>query len=75
MSAIQGYFDGSICVPSEKVDFEPNEEVLITSLKRRTKTSEIIDRYFGALDDSSAKVAMEAMEDCRRIEADEWKSF
>ncbi len=75
MFAIQGYFDGSICVPSEKAGFEPNEEVLIMPLKRRTKTSEIIDRYFGTLDDSSAKAAMDAVEDCRRIEADEWKSF
>lgn len=75
MNAIQGYFDGNMCVPFEKADFALNEEVLIMPLKRRTKTSEIIDRYFGVLDDSSAKAAMEAMENCRKVEADEWKSF
>lgn len=57
-----------------RADFEMNEEVLIMPAKKRTKTSEIIDRYFGVLDDSSAAAAMEAMEDCRKVEADEWKS-
>ncbi|MBD5434662.1 MAG: hypothetical protein HDR35_10295 [Treponema sp.] len=75
MNAVQGYFDGNICVPFEKADFGLNEEVLIMPLKKRTTTSEIIDRYFGVLDDSSAKAAMEAMENCRKVEADEWKSF
>ena len=74
MNAVRGYFDGTSCVPFEKADFELNEEVLIVPLKRRANTSEIIDRYFGSLDDSSAKAAMEAMEICRKMEADEWKS-
>ena len=75
MNVVRGYFDGNICVPVEKADFGLNEEVLIMPLKKRTKTSEIIDRYFGVLDDSSTKAAVEAMENCRKVEADEWKSF
>lgn len=69
--AIRGYFDGNVCVPLEKTDFEVNEKVLITPLKNSLATSEIIDRFFGALDDGSAKAAMEVPENCRKIGADE----
>ncbi|MDE5775316.1 MAG: hypothetical protein K2H67_00360 [Treponemataceae bacterium] len=47
---------------ADLVQFRPWYE-LHRGLCNRTKTSEIMDRYFGTLDDSSAKVAMDAVED------------
>lgn len=69
MTTMQAYFDGTVCVPLEKMDLKPNEQVTIT-VDRPQKSS--IDRFFGILDDESAKSAMEALNDCRRIELNDW---
>ena len=40
--------------------------------KKKTASQEHIDKFFGIIDDETAKTMLEASQECRRIEPDEW---
>ncbi len=40
--------------------------------KQKTASQEHIDKFFGIINDADAKQMLDAVQECRRIELDEW---
>ena len=72
--AIQGYFDGTSCIPLEKNRFLPQQKVIITALDEFIEPPKMkLSDFFGCMDKTDSDKMLEAIKDCERIEdSSEW---
>lgn len=76
MHALKGYFDGEKFIPLDKKPIKKNQKVIITILDEFIEITEtnnrVYKKYIGKLDDSSFNEVKKALDDCERIDTNEW---
>lgn len=76
MLAIKGYYNGREIVPLEKVEFKPNQKIIITILDEYVNPSDKNDKpflkYIGKLSDESFNEINKALEATEKVDANEW---
>ena len=65
MIALQGYFDGSTCVPLEKDRLLPKQKVIITVLDEFMESPKMkLSDFFGCIDNQDSDKMLDALKDC-----------
>jgi hypothetical protein len=76
MYALKGYFDGEKFISLDKTTIKKNQKVIITILDEFIETTEtnnrVYKKYIGKLDYKSFSEIEKALNDCERIDIDEW---
>ncbi len=76
MLAVKGFFNGDRIVPLEKVPIKENQKVIITILDEYMQKKDDLEKphrkFMGKLDNESCKEILEAIEDCEKVDSDEW---
>lgn len=75
MQAVKGFFNGEKIVPLENVSLKENQKVIITILDEYVQNEKIDKphrKYFGKLDNESYKEIKDAIQDCEKVDFNEW---
>lgn len=76
MLAVNGFFNGDRIVALEKVSIKENQKVIITILDEFVQKKECMEKphrkFMGRLDNESCKEIFEAIEDCEKVDVNEW---
>jgi hypothetical protein len=75
MLAIKGFYNGERIIPLEKLSIKQNQKVIITILDeyiQHDSTQKPHRKYMGMLDDKSCDEILQAVEDCEKVDANEW---
>ena len=72
MLAVNGYYDGKVCVPLAKVAIQPQQKVIITVLDEVMPTKRNLKKYVGKISKEDSELIAKAVEDGRKVDSNEW---
>lgn len=74
MIALDGYFDGTVCVPLTKEAIKPRQKVIITVLDEFLPPKRNLKKYVGKVSKEDSDTVAKAVEEERKVDADEWQA-
>lgn len=72
MIAINGYFDGSVCVPLTKEAIKPRQKVIITVLDEFMPPKRNLKKYVGKISPDDSDLIEKAINEGRKVDINEW---
>ena len=72
MLAVNGYYDGKVCVPLAKVAIHPQQKVIITVLDEVMPTKRNLKKYVGKISKEDSELIAKAVEEGRKVDSNEW---
>ena len=72
MLAVNGYYDGKVCVPLAKVAIQPQQKVIITVLDEVMPTKRNLKKYVGKISREDSELIAKAVEEGRKVDSNEW---
>lgn len=69
MLAVNGYYDGKVCVPLAKVAIQPQQKVIITVLDEVMPTKRNLKKYVGKISKEDSELIAKAVEDGRKVDS------
>ncbi|MBQ3826324.1 MAG: hypothetical protein II811_09350 [Spirochaetaceae bacterium] len=72
MLAVNGYYDGKVCVPLAKVAIQPQQKVIITVLDEVMPTKRNLKKYVGKISKEDSELIAKAVEEGRKVDSNEW---
>ena len=72
MLAVNGYYDGKVCVPLAKVAIQPQQKVIITVLDEVMPKKRNLKKYVGKISKEDSALIAKAVEEGRKVDSNEW---
>lgn len=75
MLALNGYFDGTVCVPLTKEKIKPRQKVIITVLDEFMPPKRNLKKYVGKISKEDSELVEKAVENGRKVDASEYNGL
>ncbi|MBR3732139.1 MAG: hypothetical protein IKQ61_04930 [Spirochaetales bacterium] len=76
MTSVNAYYDGHSYITEGSLAIKPNQRVIITVLddfiKPKHKSKRNFKKYIGAITDKDSDIIEKAVEECRKVDLNEW---
>lgn len=72
MLALNGYFDGTVCVPLTKENIKPHQKVIITVLDEFMPPKRNLKKYVGRINKEDSELIEKTVENGRKVDTSEW---
>lgn len=72
MVAINGYFDGNVCIPFSTDQIRPRQKVIITVLDEFLPEKRDLKKYVGKISAADSDLIAQAVNQGRQVDIDEW---
>jgi len=72
MTSVKAYYDGTNYITQGTVAVRTNQRVIITFLDEFEPPKRNLRKYVGKISETDSEIILKAVEDCRKVDEDEW---